>query len=160
MLDKAMIAVLATLLLAATTNDVPAGVDRTIADITARPAYAHSVFGIFVADQTTGQTLIDRMGEKMFVAASIMKTYSTATALKAYGPGYRFRTPVYRTELLRAVRSRAISSWSHPVTSASGCAIGGTAHSPSTVRRRSTTTPRPRGFPGPRFFRIQIRSPL
>ncbi|MGP8101027.1 MAG: D-alanyl-D-alanine carboxypeptidase/D-alanyl-D-alanine-endopeptidase [Candidatus Cybelea sp.] len=101
MLNKAMIAVLATLLLATTTNDVPAGVDRTIADITARPAYAHSVFGIFVADQTTGQTLIDRMGEKMFVAASIMKTYSTATALKAYGPGYRFRTPVYRTGTLK-----------------------------------------------------------
>lgn len=96
-----MIAVLATLLLAVTTNDVPASVDRTIADITARPTYAHSVFGIFVADQTTGQTLIDRVGEKIFVAASIMKTYSTATALKAYDPRYRFRTPVYRTGTLK-----------------------------------------------------------
>jgi serine-type D-Ala-D-Ala carboxypeptidase/endopeptidase (penicillin-binding protein 4) len=97
MRNKAVTAALSTLMLAITTNDVPASLDGTIADITSKAAYAHSVFGIFVADQTTGQTLIDRMGEKMFVPASIMKTYSTASALKAYGPGYRFRTPVYRT---------------------------------------------------------------
>ncbi len=74
-----MIAALTTLLLAVTANDVRADVSRTIADITSKPMYAHSVFGIFVADQTTGQTLVDRTGEKMFVPASIMKTYSTAT---------------------------------------------------------------------------------
>ncbi len=79
-------AALATLLLAVAASAVPASVSGTIAAITSKPMYAHSVFGIFVADQTTGQTLIDRMGEKMFVPASIMETYSTASALKDYGP--------------------------------------------------------------------------
>jgi D-alanyl-D-alanine carboxypeptidase/D-alanyl-D-alanine-endopeptidase (penicillin-binding protein 4) len=32
----------------------------------------------------------------MFVTGSILKTYSTSTALSEYGPDYRFRTPVYR----------------------------------------------------------------
>src|SRR2546430_5664204 len=36
------------------------------------------------------------MGAKMFVPGSILKTYSVAAVLKAYGPDYRFRTPVYR----------------------------------------------------------------
>jgi len=97
MRTSAITIVLSTLLLAVTNNDVPANVDQTIANITSKPIYAHSVFGIYVADRSTGQMLIDRMGEKMFNPGSIMKTFSTASALKAYGPAYRFRTPVYRT---------------------------------------------------------------
>ncbi len=97
MQKRFLLAVLFPLLIAATAGDVPTDVARTIADITSKPLYTHSPFGIFLADETTGETLVDRSGEKMFVTGSIMKVYSTAAALKAYNPGYRFRTPVYRT---------------------------------------------------------------
>ena len=92
-----IVAALAISLLAATTGNAPVDVDRAIANVVSKPIYAHSIFGIFLADEQTGETLIDRMGEAMFVTGSIMKTYSTASALAAYGPNYRFRTPVYRT---------------------------------------------------------------
>ncbi len=86
-----------SILLLAAGNDVPASLAQTIAAIQAKPLYAHSTFGIFLADRTTGATLIDRLGEGMYVPGSIMKTYSTAAVLDAYGPDYRFRTPVYRS---------------------------------------------------------------
>jgi serine-type D-Ala-D-Ala carboxypeptidase/endopeptidase (penicillin-binding protein 4) len=78
-------------------SDLPPNVARAITDVSSKPLYTHSRLGIFVADQTSGETLVDQSGEKMFVTGSIMKTYSTAAALKAYSPQYRFRTPVYRT---------------------------------------------------------------
>jgi D-alanyl-D-alanine carboxypeptidase/D-alanyl-D-alanine-endopeptidase (penicillin-binding protein 4) len=87
---------------AASAAEVPTGVTRAIAAVTSKPIYAHSPFGIFLADRSTGETLIDQSGEKMFVTGSIMKTYSTASALAAYGPEYRFRTPVYRTGSVNA----------------------------------------------------------
>ena len=80
----------------ATASAVPGNVTRAIAKITSKPAYAHSDWGIRVDELSTGRVLIDRMGAKMFVPGSILKTYSVATVLKAYGPDYRFRTPVYR----------------------------------------------------------------
>ena len=95
-MNKPIAAVFSVALLAATASDVPAKVDQTIAQVLSKPIYAHSIFGIYLADETTGQTLIDRNGQAMFVTGSIMKTYSTASALAAYDPNYRFRTPVYR----------------------------------------------------------------
>ncbi len=77
-------------------SSVPASVAQTIADVTAKPMYAHSTWGAMVIDQSTGATLLDQMGTKMFVPGSIMKTYSTAAAIKEYGPNYRFHTPVYQ----------------------------------------------------------------
>ncbi|HEV3153715.1 MAG TPA: D-alanyl-D-alanine carboxypeptidase/D-alanyl-D-alanine-endopeptidase [Candidatus Baltobacteraceae bacterium] len=94
---NAVFAALPIVLLAASAPSVPPSVEQTVAQVVAKPAYAHSVLGIYVADQSTGDTLIDRFGDKMYVAGSIMKTFSTASALKAYGPAYRFHTPVYRT---------------------------------------------------------------
>jgi D-alanyl-D-alanine carboxypeptidase/D-alanyl-D-alanine-endopeptidase (penicillin-binding protein 4) len=79
----------------ATDATVPASVMQTIASVISKPVYAHSNWGIVVRDQTTGQTLLDQNGAKMYVPGSIMKTYSTGTALAVYGPTYRFRTPVY-----------------------------------------------------------------
>jgi serine-type D-Ala-D-Ala carboxypeptidase/endopeptidase (penicillin-binding protein 4) len=95
-MNEPIVAVLCILLLAVTANDVPAAVDQMIEQVLSKPIYAHSIFGIYLADETTGRTLIDRNGRAMFVTGSIMKTYSTASALAAYGPNYRFRTPVYR----------------------------------------------------------------
>ena len=58
--------------------------------------FAHSTWGIYLADLATGEVLIDQAGGKSLVPGSIMKVYSTATALDSLGPDYRFRTPVYR----------------------------------------------------------------
>ncbi len=96
-MQRTLIAALAVLLIAATTGDVPPQVDQAISAVTSKPVYTHSMFGIYLADQSTGQVLIDQNGEKMFDTGSIMKVFSTASTLAAYGPNYRFRTPVYRT---------------------------------------------------------------
>ena len=96
-MNKLIAAILCAALLGASGSDVPAQVDRTIAAVLAKPIYAHSTFGLFVADQATGETLVDRNANAMFGTGSIMKVYAATAALKAYGPDYRFRTPVYRT---------------------------------------------------------------
>jgi len=77
------------------TSSIPANISTAIDSIASKPAYAHSRLAVVVEDLTTGETLIDRDGGKMFVPGSIMKTYSTSSALQAYGPDYRFHTPVY-----------------------------------------------------------------
>ena len=76
-------------------SSVPAAVGTAIDNVLAKPAYAHSRLAAILEDLTTGEKLIDRDSAKMFVPGSIMKTYSTTSALKAYGPTYRFHTPVY-----------------------------------------------------------------
>lgn len=81
---------------AATVAQVPSGVTEAIAKITAKPNYTHSTWGYAVADLGTGEVLLSQASDKMFVTGSILKTYSTTTALASYGPDYRFRTPVYR----------------------------------------------------------------
>jgi D-alanyl-D-alanine carboxypeptidase/D-alanyl-D-alanine-endopeptidase (penicillin-binding protein 4) len=77
-------------------GNVRASVAAAIAQIESKPAYDHSIWGIRVADLSTGEVLINQTGETMFVPGSIMKVYSTPTALDIYGPDYRFHTPVYR----------------------------------------------------------------
>jgi len=82
-------------------TDVPRALLQTIARVQGQPRYWHGTWGIAVADLATGEVLLDQSGGKLFVPGSVMKTYATAAALAAYGPGYRFRTPVYRRGPLR-----------------------------------------------------------
>ena len=82
-------------------SSAPKSVDDTIAQVTSKPAYAHSRWGIIVEDPSTGEKLIERDSAGMFVPGSIMKVYSTSSALKAFGPDYRFHTPVYATSAPR-----------------------------------------------------------
>src|SRR5579864_434159 len=77
----------------------PKSVTDTISQVTSKPAYAHSRWGIIVEDQSSGEKLLESNSAGMFVPGSIMKVYSTTAALKAYGPDYRFRTPVYATSV-------------------------------------------------------------
>jgi D-alanyl-D-alanine carboxypeptidase/D-alanyl-D-alanine-endopeptidase (penicillin-binding protein 4) len=77
------------------------GPTATIARVQAQPRYRHSTWGLAVADLASGEILIGQRADKLFVPGSIMKTYATVNALDAYGPGYRFRTPVYRQGPLR-----------------------------------------------------------
>src|SRR5215217_6937692 len=61
------------------------------------PRYSLARWGIYVADRETGETVYDLSGGERFLAASTTKLFPGAAALAAYGPDYRFETPVYRT---------------------------------------------------------------
>jgi D-alanyl-D-alanine carboxypeptidase/D-alanyl-D-alanine-endopeptidase (penicillin-binding protein 4) len=78
------------------TGAPPAEVSARIGDIQSKAAYAHTSWGVHVVDLDTGAVLIDQAGDRSLVPGSIMKVYSTATALDLYGPDYRFHTPVYK----------------------------------------------------------------
>ena len=81
----------------ASTDSVPPEVADAIEQVTSQPLYERSIWGLSIRDLDTGEVLLDQSGEKLFVPGSILKTFSTATALDGYGPDYRFRTPVYQT---------------------------------------------------------------
>jgi len=70
--------------------------------IAARPAYAHTQFGLAVYDLRTRSMLYARNAGRFFVAASTTKLLTEGTTLATLGPGYRFRTIVYRTGPLDA----------------------------------------------------------
>jgi D-alanyl-D-alanine carboxypeptidase/D-alanyl-D-alanine-endopeptidase (penicillin-binding protein 4) len=83
---------------AATTGNVtgPANLAQTYSSIEGAPKYLHADWGYEVLDQKTGTVLAAQNAQKMFDPGSTMKMYSVSTALKEYGPNYRFHTPVYR----------------------------------------------------------------
>lgn len=77
-----------------------AGVAKVVAAIErieSKPVYRNSSWGYAIVEQGSGRVLASQSGRKMFDPGSTMKTYSVAAALRAYGPSYRFHTPVYRT---------------------------------------------------------------
>jgi serine-type D-Ala-D-Ala carboxypeptidase/endopeptidase (penicillin-binding protein 4) len=74
----------------------PGKVAKTIARIERKPRYRQSDWGYTVLDQKSGKVLAAQNDQKMFDPGSTMKLYSVSTALRLYGPNYRFRTPVYR----------------------------------------------------------------
>jgi D-alanyl-D-alanine carboxypeptidase/D-alanyl-D-alanine-endopeptidase (penicillin-binding protein 4) len=73
-----------------------AAVAKTFASIEGAPRYAQASWGYQVSDLTSGKVLVAQNQRKMFDPGSTMKIYSVSTALRAYGPNYRFVTPVYR----------------------------------------------------------------
>lgn len=75
---------------------IPASIADALRNIQSRPVFAHSSWGVYVADLATGGVLIDEAGAKSLLPASVVKVYGVATALHDYGADYRFRTPVYR----------------------------------------------------------------
>src|SRR5215207_2528804 len=80
---------------------VPPTVQATLDEILSKPVYQHSIWGYEVADASTGEVLLGSNARKMFVTGSILKVYSTATALDTLTPDYRFRTPVFRRGTVR-----------------------------------------------------------
>ena len=66
------------------------------------PRYSLARWGIYVADRETGEAVYDLSGGERFLAASTTKLFPGAAALAAYGPDYRFETPVYRTGAVEA----------------------------------------------------------
>jgi PBP4 family serine-type D-alanyl-D-alanine carboxypeptidase len=80
---------------------VPPSLAKAIRDLTSETRYQHSSFGIQVEDRRTGDVLVDERGDAMSTTGSVLKTYTTATALHLYGEDHKFRTPVFRTGPVR-----------------------------------------------------------
>lgn len=74
----------------------PQDLTTALAAIENHSRFDHSTWGYQVVDQKSGHVLASQNGQSMFDPGSTMKIYSTATALRLYGPNYRFTTPAYR----------------------------------------------------------------
>src|SRR5688572_2380668 len=59
----------------------------------AAPDVRHARFGILIVDPARGDTLYAHDASKLLVPASNQKIITSAVALDALGPDYRFRTP-------------------------------------------------------------------
>lgn len=77
-------------------GDPPANVSAVIEEIQSKAAYRHASWGMRVVDLDTETVLVDQAADRALTPGSIMKVYSTATALDLYGADYRFHTPVHR----------------------------------------------------------------
>jgi len=72
-------------------------IPAAITAVMGQPPYADfTQWGIFVIDRETGAMLLDLNSVQRFVPGSTTKLFPAAAALTAYGPGYRFETPVFR----------------------------------------------------------------
>ena len=60
----------------------------------AAPDTRHARWGVLIVDPDRGDTLYSRDAGKLFVPASNMKIVTSAVALTALGPDFRFATPV------------------------------------------------------------------
>jgi D-alanyl-D-alanine carboxypeptidase/D-alanyl-D-alanine-endopeptidase (penicillin-binding protein 4) len=69
---------------------------KAINAIEGKSLYRQSDWGYAIVDQGSGKVLASQNADKMFDPGSTMKTYAVSTALRLYGPKYRFRTPVYQ----------------------------------------------------------------
>jgi D-alanyl-D-alanine carboxypeptidase/D-alanyl-D-alanine-endopeptidase (penicillin-binding protein 4) len=74
----------------------PENLTTALAAIEDHSRYDHSTWGYQVVDQKSGAILASQNAQSMFDPGSTMKIYSSATALRLYGPNYRFTTPAYR----------------------------------------------------------------
>ena len=64
--------------------------------VTRGPDYKQAHWGILVADAESGKVVYEQHADRMFTPASTTKLYTCAAALGAFGPDYKFETPVYR----------------------------------------------------------------
>ncbi|MDQ3657309.1 MAG: D-alanyl-D-alanine carboxypeptidase/D-alanyl-D-alanine-endopeptidase [Chloroflexota bacterium] len=74
----------------------PAPLPDAIRNIIDDPRYRASHWGIFVADLQSGDVVYETNPDQWFLTASTAKLYAASAALDAYGPEYRFETPIYR----------------------------------------------------------------
>jgi D-alanyl-D-alanine carboxypeptidase/D-alanyl-D-alanine-endopeptidase (penicillin-binding protein 4) len=75
----------------------PVALAERIRQITTRPEFKQSQFGIEFFDQESGKVLFALNGEKLFIPGSTTKLVTEGAALALLGPDYRFSTRVYRT---------------------------------------------------------------
>ncbi|HYE95209.1 MAG TPA: D-alanyl-D-alanine carboxypeptidase/D-alanyl-D-alanine-endopeptidase [Rubricoccaceae bacterium] len=70
-------------------------VRSAITEILSDPALPAAIWGIHVIDLETGRTVYTHNGDVLLVPASNLKLYTTAAALDALGPDYRYVTRLY-----------------------------------------------------------------
>lgn len=80
---------------------VPPGIQSVIDSVQAKPLYGYSTFGLLVADQNTGEVLIEQNADLPFVPGSTIKAFTASAVLAQYGADYRFNTPVFARGKLR-----------------------------------------------------------
>jgi D-alanyl-D-alanine carboxypeptidase/D-alanyl-D-alanine-endopeptidase (penicillin-binding protein 4) len=81
---------------AASSATGPSNLTNQLAAIEDMSRYSQSDWGYAIVDQKSGDVIAAQNDQKMFDPGSTMKTYAVATALRLYGPDYRFKTPVYK----------------------------------------------------------------
>lgn len=72
-----------------------AGLGVLIDEVLDASAFDDAYWGVHVVNLDTGEILFDRNGARRFIPASNMKLLSTAAALDALGPDFRYRTRLY-----------------------------------------------------------------
>jgi serine-type D-Ala-D-Ala carboxypeptidase/endopeptidase (penicillin-binding protein 4) len=78
-------------------NRSPDRSPHAIAAVMNQPRYATCTqWGIYAADRETGEAVYDLNSVQRFVPGSTTKLFPAAAALTAYGPDFRFQTPVHR----------------------------------------------------------------
>src|SRR5262245_50241046 len=87
------LAILATFCLTARSDDK---LSKRVEEHLAQPHFKTAHWGFLFVDLKTGEVVLERNSEKLFVPASTTKLFSTAAALDALGGDYRFHTPIYR----------------------------------------------------------------
>lgn len=78
-----------------------AAADPALDAFLAQPRFQHAHWGLLVVDLDSGETLVERNADKLFIPASTTKLYSVACALDAFGAEHRFVTPLRRRGELR-----------------------------------------------------------
>ncbi|PAP77598.1 D-alanyl-D-alanine carboxypeptidase/D-alanyl-D-alanine endopeptidase [Rubrivirga marina] len=72
-----------------------AGLAERIDEVLDARAFDDAYWGAYVVNLDTGTELYDRNAARRFIPASNMKILSTAAAVDALGPGFRYRTRLY-----------------------------------------------------------------
>ena len=65
------------------------------------PAFDDAHWGVHVLDLDTDETLYDRNAQKNFIPASVQKLFTTAAALDALGPDFRYTTTLWADGTVR-----------------------------------------------------------
>lgn len=95
----ARVAALFVLLLAAGAEAQPtstrAGLAELVDEVLDARAFSDAYWGAHIVNLSTDRVLFDRNGARRFIPASNMKLLSTAAALDALGPGFRYHTRLY-----------------------------------------------------------------
>ena len=78
------------------------GLAERIDNVLDAEAFDDAYWGALVVDAESGEVLYDRNGARRFVPASNMKLFTTAAALDALGPDFRYETRLYADGDIRA----------------------------------------------------------
>lgn len=70
--------------------------DARLRELMSLPRFKTARWGLLFVDLETGETVLERDPDQLFIPASVTKLYTVATALAELGADHRFVTPIYR----------------------------------------------------------------